>query len=420
MELYTLDSNFQPKDLIENYESLIWSERYSALGDFEIKSSNISELVNALPRESCVCLRDSSVPMIIETHKLTKPLREKPSITIFGRSLESVLERRGSVNSLPTNLPRTPWNIEAAKESDAAYLAMRIVLGDVARTQGGVTVLPVTTPVLSALDAIPELNLTLPADYLDVYNTPAWVTGTSYNVGDKVRHSGYIWSAQIQIGPGFANPAVEPTDGDPTRWLNLSPWTSYEIKPQNLYATVNELINTNHRGMKAVRPLVGGIKFNVEIYNGANLSEEQVIDAKFDQIDDATYLLSTQGSTNVGYVYDDGGSQIVLKNTAPEPSGLARRVLVLDSSGEDLGDAPSDARKNRGLIELYKYNATALFDGQVAEQIAAGYNKDYFLGDILKLVGEYGLEQKVRVSEFIRTSDATGEKSYPTFEAVDE
>jgi len=59
-----------------------------------------------------------------------------------------------------------------------------------------------------------------------------------------------------------------------------------------------------------------------------------------------------------------------------------------------------------------------MYDGTLTDQFLAGFNRDYFLGDILRLDGEYGLSEFVRVSEFIRSDDSTGSKAYPTFETV--
>ena len=126
---------------------------------------------------------------------------------------------------------------------------------------------------------------------------------------------------------------------------------------------------------------------------------------------------------NVGYIYGPNGATLVLKNVVdanhPEPSGLDRRVLIVDETSDETLNS-SSIRQSRGLIELYKFNPTALFDGEIASQIAAGYNRDYFLGDILLLVGEYGLSERARVTEFIRSSDSSGETAYPTLEAIGE
>lgn len=424
MELLTLDTNYQPLNLVENFESLIWTERYTQAGDFELKSSNINEIVGLMPLESCVTLRNSTVPMVVESYKLENPKNERPTITVSGRSFETVLERRGSVNALAPSTIRSAWLIEAARPSDAAYLAMRIVIGDAARYRNSVLMLPAVSPAVSANDAIPELLTPLPLDYVDVFNAVSYNSASVYGVGEVVKSAGYLWKAKVS--GGLPTPSMSGSGA--AAWTRMEAIQSYEIKPQNLYGTILELLQMNYRGIKAVRPAIGGNKITVEIYNGANLTGAGdnsdpnvrfVIDAKFDQMDSATYLLSQQASTNVAYSYGSNGAQTVLKTTAVEPSGLARRVLIVDNSGDDTVTS-TDIRRTRALIELYKYNATALFDGEVAEQIATGYNKDYFLGDIIKLVGEYGLEQNVRVVEFIRSQDNTGEKAYPTFEAVNE
>jgi hypothetical protein len=360
MEIQTLDSSFQADQLVENYETAIWTERYAVAGDFQLTFNNIPAGLAQLPEGSFVTLRESTVPMRVETHKIEKKKNAVPVLTVTGRSCEACwLELRQSVKDLPAATGRPAWTMGANKESDAAYKAMRVVLGDAARSKDGVELLPIISPAVDPLDAIPQANLVLPVDF---------ETGTT---------------------------------------------NTYEIKAQNLYTTVLELIAANNHGIKAVRHRDGSPWIDIEIYNGANLTDEIVFDARFDQIDDATYLLSKQGSTNVAYVYGSGGSQKVLKTQAPEPSGLDRRVLLVDDGG-----ATAETRTNRGLVELYKYNATALFDGQVAEQVAIDYNKKYFLGDILKLTGQYGLSQDVRVTEFIRSSDNSGTKAYPTFEAV--
>lgn len=418
MELITLDqTTFQPVNLVENYKSLIWTERYSSAGDFQITSNDVQSLLLALPLESYVSLRESTVPMIVEAHKIEKKPNDAPMLTVTGRSFETVLERRGSVNQLAAGSVRTPWMIWAPKPSDAAVRAIRTVIGGVAQSQAGVVVMNTTTPAVSALDVIPEMYIILPADY----QTPAWSSAVAYSPGDFVGVTNTTYVALL------ANTNQSPPAGAPY-WGGMSAgagptWPAgylYEIPPKDLYSTVMDLIQTNHHGLKSVRPVLGGSQIGVEIYNGADQTATIVFDANFDQFDSSTYLLSLAGSTNVGYVYGSNGSQKVLKTAAAEPSGLARRVLVLDNSS-DASVNTTDIRTARGLIELYKYNATSLFDGQISDQVAAGFNaatNGYFLGDILTLHGEYARDEQVRVAEFIRTSDATGSKAYPTFEVV--
>lgn len=377
MELYTLDNiagsstRFQPTKLIENYGSLIWTERYWSSGDFQLQSADVQKTINSMPLESIVGLRESIVPMVVEAYKIEKPGTKESTITVTGRSYESVLERRGtfSENTRTATPPRTPTTqtISADKVSDAAYKMLRNAIGDVARSN-----LPAVSPV-NLLDQIPELNLLLPTDYTTGVTTP------------------------------------------------------FEIKAGNLLGVLFEMLEVNHHGIRAIRPTFGSGKTTVdlEIYNGADLRTSVIFDARFDQLNSANYLLSYQGSTNVAYVYGPSGVELVKKNEpAAEPSGLARRVLVVDEMGDSALNTQAN-RKARGLVELYKNNATALFDGEVAIQVAQRFNKPiaqggFGLGDILQLNGEYGLGRAMRVAEWVRTSDSTGESAYPTFQAVDD
>jgi hypothetical protein len=386
MELITLDDYFRGVRLIENYESLLWTERYSSSGDFELISYEVEKTMANMPLESFVTIRESTVPMIVEAHKISKPKGRPVTVTVTGRSFETILERRASVITLPGGGgsdgtaagARLTWNVNADKQSDAAYKAIRQVVGD--PTARGA--LPILNPAISPNDAFRRadlsqyINLPLPTDYS---------TGTT---------------------------------------------TAYEIQAGNLYAVVMELINVSHRGLKSVRPPDDSkTTVDLQVYNGADLRATVVFDAKFDQFDDATYLLSYQGSTNMAYVYGGGtgapaGGTSVRKNTAgAEVSGLVRRVLLVDEMTDTTLSSPA-IRNSRGLVEHYKNNATALFDGQIAEQVGARFNKPigeggYGLGDIVKLNGEFGVSRDVRVAEFIRSEDATGSKSFPAFQVVE-
>jgi hypothetical protein len=370
MEIIGLDSNYQPERIIENHGSFVWAEKYATAGEFVFESTNIARAIRDLPLESVISLRDSTVPMTVEVYEIEKPKNAAPKIKITGRSFDcSALERRVSADGRewaePDPVPEA-YKISAQKESDAAYKLLREVLGDGDRygypPDEATLMLPAVSPFV-AEDAIPDIDLILPRDF---------EAGTT---------------------------------------------NEYEIPIDELYATVLKLIAINFRGIKAVRPLPGQTKIGIEIYNGVDRRNEINFNARLDQLDSAKYLLSKRGSKNVAYSINTTGASIVLKNAGPVPTGLERRVMAVDA-GDDNRLTGAVQRNNMALIGLYQKNATALFDGEIAEQVAKGYNKSYFLGDILKLTGDYGLSQDVRVAEFIRSSDQTGDKSYPTFEAI--
>lgn len=434
MELITLDSNFQPKGIVENYQSLIWTERFGAPGDFELTTTDIANTLAQMPNESVVSLRDSVVPMIVEWANIKKPKNNGPGITITGRSFEaSALERRASVRgymyATGAGIDRTSapvdWVMHAASPSDAAFRVIREIIADEAKYAydgNNPVVLQAHTIASNLYDAIPDISLTLPLDY-KVVN---WDATTTFTYKDVVASSGKHYVAKNITGNLNKTPA-----SNATYWteiaasatgLTYAAAKSYSIPKGQLYLTVMDLLKNNNHGIKATRPDPSRTKILVEIYQSL-IRPDVAIDATLGLIDDATYLLSKQGSVTVGYSDSPDRGTITPKTVGAETvSGLTRRVLYMDySSDNTLIGTSAEAiklRENKALIDLYEYNATALFGGEVAAQVARGFNKTYFLGDILTMFGDYGLSQNVRVAEFIRSVDSSGEKAYPTFEAV--
>jgi hypothetical protein len=128
MELLTLDSNYQPSELVERYASLLWTERYFKAGDFQLVTTDVERMLKLLPLESCVTIRESTVPMLVEVHKITKSITGAPVLTVTGRSFETVLERRAAVkfaDSSNITGPRIEWVETQDRESDAAYQVIR-------------------------------------------------------------------------------------------------------------------------------------------------------------------------------------------------------------------------------------------------------------------------------------------------------
>ena len=172
-------------------------------------------------------------------------------------------------------------------------------------------------------------------------------------------------------------------------------------------------------GLKSTLPLAEANQIAVQIYKGADRRVTLVFDVSLDQLDEATYFLTMFGYKNTMITSTTNGMEV--SSTGPEFSGLSRRVDFQDVSSEVTLPAGADLTQltiNKGKVALADRLPTALFTGGVAAEIGDGYNSAYFLGDIVTLAGEYGLSQDARVAEFVRTQDATGKKSYPTFEAV--
>lgn len=370
-----LRPSFQPARVVEGHESLIWTERYRTAGDFTRVSHDISGTLNKLPLytlasdgvtqiPTVVSLRDSTVPMIVELHTITRDNQNAPVITTTGRSFETVLDRRTTVPAPPPSSgPITPFQTSAYNGVDLAYKTIKQIITNANGT--GIVA-----------DIIPELHISDP--------TPSggW-TGTASTL-------------TADLG--------------------------------ELYAYVLQQISNAGYGFRAVRPSSLTTKtIDIQMYEGRDRTEAVVFDTRFGQFDSEQYLLSQStwknvdqisGATKSAEVYSESSFTGLMRRTIynDASSVLTGAVTVTD-----------DMIKNLGLIDLAKYPETVLFSGEVSRDIAGKYGdaaNGYLLGDLVTLTGEIAptggvsLSQAVRVAEFIRADDTSGYKAYPTFEVI--
>ena len=96
--VYIVDQQLRPIYLIDNYKSLVWTERYNEAGDFELEMpiSSASKILELLKYNSFLQLEaaESFQTMIVEGIEITTDPDEGDSIVYSGRSAESLLDRR--------------------------------------------------------------------------------------------------------------------------------------------------------------------------------------------------------------------------------------------------------------------------------------------------------------------------------------
>ena len=94
MELIVLDTSLKMLSVLDTFESLIWTERYSAYGDFEVYTSINDSVLEILKDDYYLWLKESDQTMIVEDRKIESDAENGNHFTVTGRSLESILERR--------------------------------------------------------------------------------------------------------------------------------------------------------------------------------------------------------------------------------------------------------------------------------------------------------------------------------------
>jgi hypothetical protein len=364
MELITLDSNNQGGKLVENYDSLIWTERFNTVGNFELQTGDVNRFMNLLPEGQVVSLRESTVPMIVETHNIVRKKDKPNNLIIKGRAYESILDRRVAVSSVSGGVG--DWNVVAKIPSDVAYYIIEKIC-----VEGILAVEDIFEPAI--------VQFITPDDYL---------TSTGPNRSFSVPR-GRLLDAVLTLLQ-----------------------TEAKADPSTMPATPAVV----QHGIKAVRPDASGTAIGIEIYTGTDRSGNVYFDGTRDLLDDGSYLFSKVGSADTAYVLGQS-SAVILNKGAAAVSGIDRRVILVDGTTSGVSD--EDSLTEHGKMSLAEAHETAIFDGSINQDLSPYvYGSDYFLGDTVKLVGDYGLEESARVTEYIRAEDATGVKSYPTLVTV--
>lgn len=366
MDLMTLDANNQPSKLIESYDSLIWTERFNSIGDFQIVAGDTSKFMTLLPEGTRLTLRESNQVMVVETHQIDRKKRAVETVTIKGRTFDSILERRVALPSLVNTTNTKDWVVSAKTPLDVAYYAITQIC---------------VTGILSVKDIFPGTMVQFPSP--SDYGTS---TGPSKNF---TIDRGNLLSVVLAL-------LQQENQADPT----TTPATPAVVP----------------HGIRAVRPNSAGTAIAIQLYVGTDKTATVYFDASRELLDDGTYLFSKQGSANVGYGLSPALAATMFEGVT-EPEGLDRRVALIDGSQADI---TTEAQlKNYMGMTLAEASETAIFDGNINPDLNPyTYGVDYSLGDIVRVAGDYGLDENARVTEYIRTEDATGNKAYPTLTTI--
>lgn len=94
MQPVVLDANFGAVKVLDAYSALIWAERYNKSSDFEFHAPANLELIDAMQIGRYLYLEETNKLMIIEKIEITTNVSEGNELTVSGRSLESILDRR--------------------------------------------------------------------------------------------------------------------------------------------------------------------------------------------------------------------------------------------------------------------------------------------------------------------------------------
>lgn len=358
MDIYILDQNLLRTEVVESFESMIWTERYSAFGDFILElDPNLAESP-LYTHGTYLAIGGSERVMYIDYTELTNRDDGSRVFRVQGKSLEAKLRERALYDSnISTGSGLAPFILGP----DTPASMMRWLFNATCRS-----------------------NTLIPTD-----NIP-------FIQADNYSSTGHI---------------PEPTDS-----------VTIQTEIDTLYNVLKSIGDVYGLGFRLVRraddsKLYFDVYTGYDRTTTQTVRDAVVFSTALDNLTATTDLTSSEQYKNVAYVYAPNGSRIVYSDDADaNTSGFNKKILIVNANDiEDAAGSTLNAKLDqRGKEELAKNRTVMGFDGEIPQNGPYVYGTHYFLGDLVEKRSTGGSVVQMRVTEQIFVSDKEGEKSYPT------
>lgn len=378
MNAVLLNKQFEVVAQIDNFKSFIWTVRFNEIPDFELDLPALPEIINLYKKGYYIHLEDSDRLMIVDTINYSFSNNES-SLIVSGHGLESILERR------------IVW-----------VTSKMIVKGNVQE---------IIQAVISQNIISPDADGRKISNFVFDKSTDSRITSLKYE--DEV---------------------------------NLTGKTLYEI--------IHDACVEFDIGFKVT--FESDNKFHFSLYAGTDRTYDQnnnlpvIFSNNFGNLISNSYYSSNYGVANAALIWGEdyeyeatiivGGSPVTIKQRmqllqaiGDGSTGLDRVEIFVDRTNMTAprGDSNTTIDQAQQLVNEYtaslmnegqnEINATKkddTFDADLEFNDQFKFNVDYFIGDIVEIENELNLVKKVRITEFIRTQDTTGDYLTPSFTVI--
>lgn len=387
MEVFTLNRKFLQQDEIDVFHSIIWTERYYGDSEVELSVPLTDEMLKKLAPGVFLGISGSDEVMILETMTI-----EDEKMKFNGISLLPWLNNR-FVRTTNIQKGQESWNIPGGAISAAGTAGWTLwaIVYYMCCTGSSYLNGAYDTGIDNPEQlAIPGLGL---KDY-DKSGDPITWSVLFEPVYDALRRLAETYKIGMQIT------------------LESASETSYSLgfrSYKGLDRTSGQTVNSP-------------VRFSPEMDSLANIKEIQSIAALKTRVYAfATNDLGPLTATDPG----------VANLTGSQYTGFDLRALQLlttDITNPQPPDPapPLDAAKllvlltERAKAGLSANPLIAAVDGEIVPDNQYKYGRDYNLGDIIEIQGNSEVVSTSRVTEYIRSQDEAGERSYPTVAMLDQ
>lgn len=208
--------------------------------------------------------------------------------------------------------------------------------------------------------------------------------------------------------------------------LGITDKMSAQFTGDNLEEAIQGICKTLGIGYDVILDL-DNKQFIFVLYKGTDRSYNQttlpyvVFSNEFENLLRTDYTNDTSAYKNVAKVAGEGEGTDRKSVTVGNASDLNRYEIFVDARDISTNEGGVDATMYNDLLSE-KGNealAEAIINENIEGEVEANHtykiNKDYFLGDIVEVINEYGMEMTPRITEVIESEDDSGHYTIPTF-----
>ena len=378
MEFMVLDKNYDAIAMIDTFTSAIWTVRYNEAGDFELYTPVRLDYIQAMQIGNYLWSKESDRLMVIETVEIATDAEDGPQLTVTGRSLESILERR-----IITSSATFSGNVQS------------------------IIVSMLNSEVINASPnrKIPQFSYKTSTD-TRIIGTSMEFTARGENLYDIIcslcQECKIGWKILPKGAGGFEFELFAGMDRSYDQDVN--PYVVFSPSFENL-------LNSNYiKSYKA---------YKNSVYAVGTYQKEVIIENKYKD-DNGEWVIEEQTTYEETEVTAWGFSE------DSEPSGLARREIFVDNGGVNDGEQGGEysdwnaINKQKGMTELAGHQTTTAFEGELEATRQYVYGEDFEIGDIVQIQNEYGITGTVYISEIVFSHDASGITITPTFTSTED
>ena len=427
MDIYIYNADLEQIGIIDQYKSLIWANRYNDLGDCELYVPANETNIQLLQIGRYIQRLDDDMICRIVKRELQTDVENGDYLIVTGQDAKGILDQR--------IIWDTMYFKSTAEAAMRGMVIYSVTNGDVERRiykSDGSTLLFTLAPQVGFTEWF-EAQASyenVGAKIREICKQNGYGYKTPLNNGKLVYtlYKGIDRSDTVVFSEDYENLATTDYIEDHTHMGNVAMaagkgegaqrektvvGTASGINRYEIYADLRNL--SNEMSSKQLNDIFPGF---IRTIDGGTTWVKYAYQLDVPYFTDTELAELEENYPGGTTVTDDNGNKfyrLINQNIADWPYGQA-----IVSKADDSIALYDIAYKYwvflNGGASLAEYGAVTSFEGEIEPNITFIYKQDYFLGDIVTIKNNYGIQARARIVEVIEVDDENGYRIEPKFE----